>query len=126
MSAEISDEDTARIFKSVAGAFPTGVAVLTARRGGAPTGLTCQAFISASLSPLRVGFSVAKTSTTFPLISENVHCCTNVVHHEHVSQSFSRSGTGKWRGIDWTPSPVRGLPAIGDPEARIDCRVSAD
>jgi 3-hydroxy-9,10-secoandrosta-1,3,5(10)-triene-9,17-dione monooxygenase reductase component len=128
MQAELSEGDAARIFKDVVGAFPTGVTVITALRDGKPIGFTCQSFFSVSLSPLLVGFSVAKTSTTFPLIRENVHCCINVLHQEqqHVSQSFSRSGTDKWQGIDWTPSPVLGLPVIGDPVAWIDCRVSAE
>ncbi|MFK4731297.1 flavin reductase family protein [Agromyces mediolanus] len=51
-------------------AFPTGVVALAAIVDGAPAGMAVNSFTSISLDPPLVAVSVARTSTTWPLLAD--------------------------------------------------------
>ena len=63
MSA-VTEPDVKLAFRRVAGAFPTGVCVVTAQSGGQPAGMTLNSFTSVSLEPLLVLVSLAHGSRT--------------------------------------------------------------
>ncbi|MBV9702458.1 MAG: flavin reductase family protein, partial [Methylobacteriaceae bacterium] len=48
------------LFRKVMGSFPTGVTVITTQAGGAPRGMTANAFMSGSLDPPLCVVCVAK------------------------------------------------------------------
>jgi 3-hydroxy-9,10-secoandrosta-1,3,5(10)-triene-9,17-dione monooxygenase reductase component len=119
-------EVTPETMRAVLGTFATGVVVVTAI-GDEPLGFTCQSFSSLSLDPPLISFNPARTSTTWPHIREIGHFCVNVLAHDQsgLSDRFARSGTDKYAGLHWTPSP-HGAPILEDVSAWIDCELSTE
>jgi 3-hydroxy-9,10-secoandrosta-1,3,5(10)-triene-9,17-dione monooxygenase reductase component len=131
MTALQADPDTGdidgRVFRNTIGHYASGLTIVSGMRDGAPVGFTCQSFYSVSVDPPLVSFSVMKTSTTYPLIRETESFAVNVLaHHQRdVSDQFARSGTDKWRGIDWSAT-THGNPAIDDTLMWVDCAAWAE
>ncbi len=98
--------DEARRFRDTLGHFASGVTIVTGISGGVPVGFTCQSFYSLSLEPPMVSFSVARTSTTYPLLRDAGRFTVNVLaEHQHaIARQFAISGSDKWAGIRWLPS----------------------
>ncbi|MFE7531648.1 flavin reductase family protein [Kitasatospora sp. NPDC057542] len=63
-------ELNAAALRQAFGAYPTGVVALGALRDGEPVGLAVSSFVSISLEPPMVAVSVARTSTTWPRLTE--------------------------------------------------------
>lgn len=119
-TADIPRTDTAHL-RHVLGHFASGVVVVTAATSDGPVGFTCQSFSSLSLDPPLVSFSPARTSTTWPRIREVGRFCVNVLAdaHRELSTAFARSGTDKYAGVSWSPSPC-GAPRLDGVVAWID------
>ena len=118
---------TPAVMRSVMGAFCSGVVVVTARGGGLHPqflGFTCQSFASLSMTPPLVSFSPARSSTTWPRIREVGRFVINVLAHDHaaLSRQFARSGTDKYAGVAWHPSPD-GSPVLDGVSAWVQCRL---
>ncbi|WP_073456456.1 flavin reductase family protein [Pseudonocardia thermophila] len=113
--------------RSVLGHFASGVVVVTAAGPAEPLGFTCQSFASLSLDPPLVSFAPARTSKTWPRIREIGRFCVNVLaaDHEHLSAGFARSGSDKFAGVSWQPSPT-GSPVLDGVCAWIDCTLWAE
>jgi flavin reductase (DIM6/NTAB) family NADH-FMN oxidoreductase RutF len=110
-------------FREVMSYFASGVVVVTAVVDGSPVGMTCQSFAALSLDPPMVLFCPSKTSTSWPILARADHVCINVLstaQHE-LSNGFARSGTDKYAGVAWTPTP-RGAPALDGAAAHIEAR----
>ncbi|HEV7870413.1 MAG TPA: flavin reductase family protein, partial [Modestobacter sp.] len=111
MSADAADVPPAvvdpRVMRDVLGHFVSGVTVVTAMGADGPLGFTCQSFSSLSLDPPLVAFAPARTSTTWPRLREAGRFCVNVLAEEQsdLSRQFARSGTDKFAGVSWAPSP---------------------
>lgn len=116
-----------RVLRDVLGHFASGVTVVTAETAGGPIGFTCQSFSSLSLDPPLVVFAPARTSRTWPRLREIGHFCVNVLAEEQpeVSVRFASSGTDKFAGVGWRPSPL-GAPVLDGVVAWIDCRLWAE
>lgn len=112
--------------RAVLGSFCSGVVVVAAY-GERPYGFTCQSFVSLSLTPPLVSFSPARTSTTWPRIRDVGRFCINVLAHDQqlLSDQFARSGTDKFAGVSWRPSPS-GSPVLSGVLAWIDCELHAE
>jgi 3-hydroxy-9,10-secoandrosta-1,3,5(10)-triene-9,17-dione monooxygenase reductase component len=117
---------TPEAMREVLGSFCSGVVVVTAL-GDEPLGFTCQSFASLSLDPPLISFSPARTSTTWPRIRKVGTFCVNVLaeNHPELSTRFARSGTDKYAGVDWTPSP-KGSPILEGVVAWMDCTLWAE
>lgn len=115
--------DTAT-FRSTLGKYPTGVSIVTsADDAGRPVGgMTAGTFTSVSLDPPLVAFLPAKSSSSWPLIEETGRFCINVLSaaQEGLCKAFSVSGSDKFAGVDWTPSPS-GLPVLDGVVMWVDC-----
>jgi flavin reductase (DIM6/NTAB) family NADH-FMN oxidoreductase RutF len=113
--------------RDVLGHFVSGVTVVTAMGADGPVGFTCQSFSSLSLDPPLVAFAPARTSTTWPRLREAGRFCVNVLSEEHsgLSRQFARSGTDKFAGVDWAPSP-HGSPVLEGVVAWIDSELWAE
>lgn len=116
-----------RVMRDVLGNFASGVTVVTAMGPDGPIGFTCQSFSSLSLDPPLVAFAPARTSTTWPRLREAGRFCVNVLAEEQseLSQAFARSGTDKYAGVRWAPSP-HGSPMLKGVVAWIDSELWAE
>lgn len=114
----------ASAFKTVMSQFATGVTVVTATTSGGPVGFTCQSFVSLSLDPPLIALAPARTSTTWPLISQAGAFCVNVLsqRQEALCRAFSVSGVDKFAGVEWVPGDT-GAPRLPDSLAWIECSV---
>lgn len=114
-------------FRKVLGHFASGVAVATAMADGRPLGLTIQSFISLSLDPPLILISPARSSTTWPAIREVGRLCVNILAEGQadLARQFALSGTDKYAGVRWRPSPATGSPLFLDSLAWIDCAIES-
>jgi 3-hydroxy-9,10-secoandrosta-1,3,5(10)-triene-9,17-dione monooxygenase reductase component len=116
-----------RLMREVLGHFASGVTVVTADTDDGPIGFTCQSFSSLSLDPPLIAFAPARTSQTWPRLRDMGRFCVNVLAEgqDAVSQDFARSGSDKFTGVAWTPSP-HGSPVLDDVVAWIDGELWAE
>ena len=116
-----------RMMRDVLGHFASGITVVTAMGEDGPVGFTCQSFSSLSLDPPLVTFAPARTSTTWPRLRAAGRFCVNVLAEEQsdLSQQFARSGTDKFAGVGWVPSP-HGSPMLEGVVAWIDSELWAE
>jgi 3-hydroxy-9,10-secoandrosta-1,3,5(10)-triene-9,17-dione monooxygenase reductase component len=100
--ATVSEERTHDQRKALS-RYPTGVAVVTAMYQGRPVGLAVGSFTSVSLEPALVGFFVATSSTTWPLIRCAGRFAVNVLNEGQsaLSRRFATSGGSKFTGLSW-------------------------
>lgn len=116
-----------RRMRDVLGHFASGVTVVTALEGAEPVGFTCQSFSSLSLDPPLVLLAPARSSTTWPRIRGVGQFCVNVlaVDHAELSAQFARSGTDRFIGVEWSPSPL-GSPVLPGVSAWVDCTLERE
>jgi flavin reductase (DIM6/NTAB) family NADH-FMN oxidoreductase RutF len=115
---------TPRKYRDTMARFASGITVVSGWHEDTPIGFTCQSFHSVSLDPPLVSISVMTSSTTYPRIRESGAFAVNVLAdgQQSVSDRFARSGTDKWSGVSWSPSP-RGLPVIDGVLVWLDCEI---
>src|SRR6476469_4613933 len=115
---------TPQRLRHILGHFATGLTVITAATQQGPAGFTCQSFSSLSLEPALVTFSPARTSSTWPLLRDAGRFTVNILpaEHQHLAGQFARSGTDKFAGVDYTPSPL-GNPVLDQALAWVDCEL---
>ena len=116
-----------QLFRRVLGQFPTGVTVVAADADGRPVGLAIGSFFSISLDPPLVGFCVATTSGTWPLIEAAGAFGVSVLAEDQrdTSNTFAGRAEDKFADVHWDPSPVTGSPVIRGALAHLDCRLEA-
>jgi 3-hydroxy-9,10-secoandrosta-1,3,5(10)-triene-9,17-dione monooxygenase reductase component len=115
------------LYRKVLGHYPTGVTVVASLDGDRPVGLAIGSFFSVSLDPPLVGFCVARTSSTWPLIEASGHFGVTVLaedQHE-TSGRFASKVADKFEGETWVPAPVTGSPLIQGGIEHIDCTLHA-
>jgi 3-hydroxy-9,10-secoandrosta-1,3,5(10)-triene-9,17-dione monooxygenase reductase component len=118
-------EVTPERFRQVAGAFPSGVTVITGIDDDGPSGFTCQSFHALSLEPPMVLFAVALSSTSWPRIRRSGRCCVNVLagDQEYVARTFATSGIDKFADQSWAPAPD-GCPVLDGVLAWFSCTIA--
>lgn len=109
-------------FRRVLGHFPTGVVIVTAMSGDAPSGLSVGSFLSVSLDPPLVAVLPAKTSTSWPKIAAASSFCVNFLgaDQQDLCRRFAVSGGDKFADVSWRPGPS-GAPMLDGALAWIDC-----
>lgn len=115
------------VFRRALGHFCSGIVVITATDAGAPSGFTCQSFVSLSLDPPLVAFAPALTSRSYPAIRRAGVFCVNVLSDTQraAAVAFARSDDSKWQGIGWK-STASGSPVLDSVIAAIDCRIEQE
>lgn len=116
------------LFRNVLGHFCSGITVLTAQVDGVPVGMTCQSFFSVSVNPPMVAFCVGRGSSSFPVLRQADGLVVNVLDAEqrHLSAGFARSGTDKWRGVEWTAGDTAGHPVLDGALAALECSITTE
>lgn len=114
-----------RTYRQVLGQYPTGVCVITADTPSAGrAGMVIGSFTSVSLDPPLVAFFPARTSTTWPKISEAGRFCVNILgaDQEEVCRTFFAGSGDKFANIATRPAGS-GSPIIEGALAWIDCEI---
>lgn len=88
-ASEIVDE-----FRRCAGAFTTGVTVVTACDGPARAGMTLNSFTSVSLEPLLVCVALARRTRTLEILRRDGQFGISVLHADQrdVARAFAKPG----------------------------------
>lgn len=114
-----------RLFRDVLGAWPTGVAVITAvGDDGERAGLVVGSFTSISLDPPLVGFFPDKRSSSWVQIAAIGRFCVNVLGEDQIDvcRRFAAKGSDKFADLAHGVSPS-GQPLLDGALAWIDCRI---
>src|SRR4051812_10557091 len=109
--------------RAALGRFATGVAVITARDGEGPLGLTVNSFSSVSLNPPLVLFSVARSAGSLKRLEAVDSYVVNILKHgqHEVSARFARTGVDKWAGASAAVGR-NGAPILSETLARFECQ----
>ncbi len=106
------------LYRAIAGAFPTGVTVVTTiGPDGQPKGLTSQAFLALSTEPPLMLVSVDRTSRTLAALRESRAFVINFLKAgaEELSTRFASKADDKFRDVPWVPSSLaNGAPILRD------------
>jgi flavin reductase (DIM6/NTAB) family NADH-FMN oxidoreductase RutF len=118
-------------FRSVVGAFATGVTVITTHGAADVYGMTANAFSSVSLDPPLVLVCVISGTTGADTIARNGVFAVNILgaHQEPISRYFSSrdrpGGQAAFREVAHFTA-VTGSPIIDRAAAFLDCNVAAE
>jgi flavin reductase (DIM6/NTAB) family NADH-FMN oxidoreductase RutF len=114
-----------RRLRDALGAFPTGVAIVTAVSGSERLGMTISSFNSVSLSPPLVLFSLARRAYSFAAWCGAAHYAINILSRdqEQLSNRFARPGD-KWTGVV-TLEGTTGAPLLPNALASFECEAHA-
>ena len=116
-----------REFRNALGNFATGVTIVTARsRSGEPLGLTANSFISVSLVPPLVLFSLNRQAYSLKSFEEAGNFAINVLRDDQqdISQVFAQAATDKWQGLAFE-TWESGAPIFSHALAVFDCATHA-
>lgn len=111
-----------RLFRTVAGKFPSGVTVITTQSADGTThGMTANGFISVSLEPPLVLVSVGHHTRTHQYLTENERYAVSVLAHEqkHVALHFSGRPGEQQPEYEW----IEGHPFIAGSISKMLCRI---
>ena len=112
-----------RAFRDAAGAFATGVTVVTATGSGGPAGLTTNAFSSLSLEPPLVLVCFDNASRTLPVVRDAGRFAVNVLRagQEDVAAVFASKRVAADKFAEVTHAEAHGLPVLDGALAWIAC-----
>ncbi len=119
------DPGDPRALRGAFGAWPTGVAIVTARGPEGPVGITANSFASVSLDPPLLLWSPARSSARFPVFAAAEDFAVHVLAESQLAlaEAFTRDGRA-FAGLDLSEGPG-GVPLIGGVLARFCCRTVA-
>ncbi len=106
--------------------FPTGVVAVCASVEGRPVGISVNSFTSISLDPPLVAVSVARTSSTWPILADRPRLGLSVLgsHHEALCRRLSSRGVDRFEGAEWHQTEA-GSVLIDGAALWLECEVRA-
>jgi flavin reductase (DIM6/NTAB) family NADH-FMN oxidoreductase RutF len=117
-----------QLFRRVMGRFATGVTVITTEGDGAVRGMTANAFMSGSLSPMLCLISVAKKARLHDALIASGHFGVSMLAHdqEAISKHFAGQGSADpdilFEHLASVPVLARAVAAVtATIEARHEC-----
>lgn len=120
----LDEQRTSIALRQAFSLFPTGVVGLAALVDGEPTGLAVTSFTSVSLDPPLVSVCIARTSTTWPALSQCDRIGMSVLGSEHETlcrQLAARTGD-RFADASWHATPT-GAVLIHDSSLWLECQV---
>lgn len=112
-----------RRFRDALGAFPTGVAIVTAATAdGERLGMTVSSFNSVSIAPPLVLFSVTRRANSFEAWTKVGRYAVNILsaQQEDLSNRFARPLADKWSGLTVLDGET-GVPVLPNALAVFEC-----
>lgn len=113
-------------YRSVMGAFATGVAIVTTEWNGELFGATVNSLTSVSLQPCMLLFCMSDVSTTGMAIRNSGRFSVNILgaHQSDLSARFTQAGKDRFAdlALDFNAD---GLPLLRGAAAQLCCRVTA-
>jgi flavin reductase (DIM6/NTAB) family NADH-FMN oxidoreductase RutF len=115
--------DDARAFRRCLGQYPTGVTVITARRGDKLVGMAVNSFAAVSLDPPLVLWSLRRESRSVDDFLEVEHFAVNILAADQVqvSQWFGAAHPERFELARWQSSP-HGVPLLEGVIGHLECR----
>jgi flavin reductase (DIM6/NTAB) family NADH-FMN oxidoreductase RutF len=106
------------------GAFPTGVVAVAAEVDGVRVGMAASSFTSVSLEPALVSFSIANTSTTWPVLRRAPRLGLSVLadHHDQVCRQLAGPPRTRFDGLP-LQCTEEGAVLLEDAVATFDCSI---
>jgi flavin reductase (DIM6/NTAB) family NADH-FMN oxidoreductase RutF len=113
-----------RTLRDAFGAFPSGVVAVAASVKGQLTGIAASSFTSVSIDPPLVSFSIATTSSTWPLLREADHLGISVLadHHDTVCRQLAGPREDRFAGLPFRVTE-NGSVLLDEAVATYDCSV---
>lgn len=114
-----------REFRNIAGAFATGVTVVTMTSlSGKPTGMTVNSFTSVSLDPPLLLVTVGEHASMYQEFKQVNAFAVNILsdHQEALSQTFAKKGVDRFADVPYTTS-LSGSPILPDVLGYFECEV---
>lgn len=111
-----------KAFRNALGAFPTGIAVVTASGADAHVGITVNSFTSVSLDPPLVLWCIDRKSARYPTFAAAPGFTISILGsvHKEVSSRLAKSGEHSLDGVALMPTQL-GPPALADALAVFEC-----
>lgn len=93
-----------RTLRDAFGAFPSGVVAVAASVKGQLTGIAASSFTSISVEPPLVSFSIATSSSSWPLLREADHLGISVLadHHDDICRQLAGPREQRFDGLPFT------------------------
>lgn len=110
-------------FKKAVGKFPTGVTVISTNHGGKLWGFTANSFVSVSLDPQLVSFSLSKKAGSFEAFSSAEYFAVNILASDQaeISKHFAHKSADKFANARYKLSAEKALPLIEGAVCYIQC-----
>jgi flavin reductase (DIM6/NTAB) family NADH-FMN oxidoreductase RutF len=120
----------AAAFRRVAGQFPTGIVVVSARLDGTGHAMTVSAFTSVSLEPLLVLFCAEKVARFHDAVLAAGCWAVSILDEgsEKTARWLATRGrplVGQLDTIAHSPGPLTGAPILEESAAAMECRTRA-
>jgi flavin reductase (DIM6/NTAB) family NADH-FMN oxidoreductase RutF len=111
-----------KAFRNALGAFPTGIAVVTAAGADTHVGITVNSFTSVSLDPPLVLWCIDRKSARYPTFAAALGFTISILAsgHREVSSRLAKSGEHSLDGVALAPTEL-GPPALADALAVFEC-----
>ena len=113
-----------RTLRDAFGAFPSGVVAVAASVKGQLTGIAASSFTSVSIDPPLVSFSIATTSSTWPLLREAGHLGISVLadHHDDICRQLAGPREQRFDGLPFAVTED-GAVLLDEAVATYDCTI---
>ncbi|MEM6858458.1 MAG: flavin reductase family protein [Pseudomonadota bacterium] len=119
-----ADPIDAAAFRTLMSQFATGVCVVSAHSSeGELAGITVNSFVSVSLNPLLVSWSLQNTSSQFDLWSKAPEFTVSILadNQRHIARRYAARGSSALVQEDFVTTP-RELPVIKGALGFLECR----
>ncbi|MGA9870729.1 MAG: flavin reductase family protein [Rhodococcus sp. (in: high G+C Gram-positive bacteria)] len=115
----------ATALRNTAGAFPSGVTIITTTSGDKPIGLTISSFASVSLDPPLLLVCVARTAGSLPAFRTGGPIGINVLASDQaeLAKRFAGRHEDRFSGVGFSHGPHK-VPLLDGVAAWMDCHIA--